>query len=66
MSQTLETGWWSRVDLNRRPLLRHFIAKLPADLAMNLPKIKAALLERGSSPRIRLNIGEQSTLMVRV
>jgi len=24
---------WSRVDLNRRPLLRLFIAKLPASLA---------------------------------
>src|SRR5271154_5898554 len=27
----LQTVWRSKADLNRRPLLRHFIAKLPAD-----------------------------------
>jgi len=36
----------------------HSLAKLPADLAMNLTKIKSALLERGSSPRIRLITGK--------
>ena len=44
---------WSRRDLNRRPLLRPFIAKLSADLATNCFKIKAAVLQRASSPDIR-------------
>ena len=44
-----------RRDLNRRPLLRFFIAKL-LDLATNCLKIKAAVVEIQSSPRIRLHI----------
>ena len=58
MSENRETEMWSREDLNRRPLLRHFIAKLSADWAANSLKIKAAQLERASSPRIRLKSSE--------
>jgi hypothetical protein len=45
MSADLETGVWSRVDLNWRPPLRLFIEKLSADLATNFLKIKAAVLQ---------------------
>jgi hypothetical protein len=41
-------------DLNWRPPLRFFIAELSAELATNLREIKAALLERALSPRVRL------------
>ena len=54
MSENLATEMWSRVDLNCRPPLRLFIEKLSADLATDFLKIKAAVLERASSPRIRL------------
>jgi hypothetical protein len=54
MSESVETGWWSRRDLNPRPPLRLSIAKLSADLATNLQQIKGALMERALSPRIRL------------
>ncbi len=53
MCGNLGTEVWSRADLNCRPPLRLFIEKLSADLATNLLKIKAAMLERASSPFIR-------------
>jgi hypothetical protein len=53
-SENPEIEWWSRVDLNWRPPLRLLIAKLSAELATNLQKIKTALLERALSPRVRL------------
>ena len=53
MSEDRETGWWSGVDLNPRPRLRHFIAKLSASLAGYSEKKKAAMLERYSSPDLR-------------
>src|SRR5208337_83045 len=53
ISRNLETEMWSRTDLNCRPPLRLFIARLSADLATNLLKVKAAVLERASSPCIR-------------
>jgi hypothetical protein len=54
MRGNLGTEVWSRVNLNWRPPLRLFVAKLSAELATNLQKIKAALLESALSPRIRL------------
>jgi len=53
MSENLETEMWSRVDLNSRPPLRLFIAKLSAHLATNSRKIKATMLQRQSSPALR-------------
>jgi hypothetical protein len=53
ISENLETEMWSGVDLNPRPSLRPFIAKLSANLAGNSEMIKAAKLQRALSPRIR-------------
>src|ERR1700675_4015839 len=52
VSGNRETGWWSRRDLNSRPQLRLFIAKLPAHLATNSRKIKATMLHRQSLPAL--------------
>lgn len=48
-----ETEWLSASHLNPRPPLRLFVAKLPANLARYSLLIKAAELQRSSSPCIR-------------